>query len=338
MRKIAFEEHFFTPEHMSFLREYKGYPRLESVQHAELGTADCLRRMPGSSQVISPQLMERLMNIGAARISEMDANGIEMQVLSLAGPGVEELEQVQATALARRINDELAEAIKAHPSRFVGFATIAYGDPHSAADEAERCVSQLGFKGVKINSHLAGQYLDHKKYWPLWERIEKLGVPVMLHPKDPPKGVLSLLEDYPGLTQAAWGFSVDASIHALRLICSGLFDTYPGLRIVLGHLGEGIPFWLPRIDNHWVRAPMTVPLKKLPSEYFRENFFVSTSGMFHAPAFECVYHTLGADRILFAVDYPYERMSQASFIDQQRLSTQDKEKICHANVEKLLRI
>jgi predicted TIM-barrel fold metal-dependent hydrolase len=257
----------------------------------------------------------------------------------MAGPGVEEFDQPQATALARRINDELAESIKANPDRFVGLATVAYGDPVAAADEAERCVTRLGFKGVKLNSHVHGEYLDAKKFWGFWDMIEKLGVPVMLHPKDPPKGLLSLLDDYPGLTQAAWGFAIDTSTHALRLICSGLFDAYPKLRIVLGHLGEAIPFWMARIDNHWVRAPMSVPLKKLPSQYFRENFYVTTSGMFQHPAFQCVYQTLGADRMLFAVDYPYERMPDGSaFIDAVIVSESDKAKICHTNVEKLLGI
>ena len=337
MKKIGFEEHFFTPGHIKFLREYKGYPRLETIEDEKHQKVDCLMRMPGSSQVIWPQLMSRLLDVGKDRIAEMDRNGIDMQVLSMAGPGVEEIDPAHAGKLARSINNELAESIQAHPERFVGLATVAYGDPAGAADEVERAVTRLGFKGVKLNSHFKGEYLDHKKYWAFWERIEKLGVPAMLHPKDPPKGLLSLLEDYPGLTQAAWGFALDTSTHALRLIASGLFDAYPKLRIVLGHLGEAIPFWLARIDNHWARSPMSVPLKRRPSEYFRENFYVTTSGMFQHPAFQCVYQTLGADRILFAVDYPYESMPDGSkFIDEVAVKEEDRAKICHLNVEKLL--
>jgi 5-carboxyvanillate decarboxylase len=266
----------------------------------------------------------------------MDRNGIDMQVLSMAGPGVEEFDLPTGTALARSINDELAEAVARHPDRFAGLATVAYGDPDGAAVELERAVTKLGFKGAKVNSHVRGEYLDHPRYRAFWETAARLGVPVMLHPKDPLPGLLGLLDTYPGLTQAAWGFTVDAGTHALRLICSGLFDTCPKLQIVLGHLGEGIPFWLARIDNHWARSPKT-SLKKKPSEYFRENFYVSTSGMFEQPAFQCVYQTLGPERILFAVDYPYESIDQAvKFIDAAQLPDSDREKICHANVERLL--
>ena len=336
MKKIGFEEHFFTPGHLKYLRAHKGYPRLETVQDEKHGKVDCLMRMPGSSQVIWPQLMERLLDVGKGRIAEMDRNGIDMQVLSMAGPGVEELDPAHATALARSINNELAESIQAHPDRFVGLATLAYGDPHAAADELERAVTRLGFKGGKINSHVGGEYLDHRKYWSFWERAEKLGVPVMLHPKDPPPGMLSALDTYPGLTQAGWGFALDAGTHALRLICSGLFDAHPNLKIILGHLGEAIPFWMARIDNHWVRSPGS-RIKRLPSEYFRQNFVVTTSGMFHHPQFQCTYQILGADQICFAVDYPYESMPDGSrFIDEVSVSEADRDKICHANAEKLL--
>ncbi len=336
MRKIGFEEHFFTPGHIKYLRRHKGYPRLERIKDAKHGEVDCLMRMPGSSQVIWPQLMERLLDIGKGRIAEMDKNGIDLQVLSMAGPGVEELDAKDAAALARSVNNELAEAMQAYPGRFVGLATVAYGDPLGAADELERAVTKLGFKGAKVNSHVRGEYLDQRKYWPFWERAERLGVPVMLHPKDPPAGMLSALDTYPGLTQAAWGFALDAGSHALRLIASGLFDAHPKLKIILGHLGEAIPFWMARVDNHWVRSPGSL-IKKLPSEYFRQNFVVTTSGMFQHPQFQCTYQILGADQICFAVDYPYESMPDGSkFIDEVKIAEADRHKICHANAEALL--
>ena len=334
MKKICFEEHFFTQGHLDYLRSRKDYPRLVTTDDEQ--REDLLLRMEGSSQLMPRERVNRLLDIGAGRIAEMDRNGIAMQVLSMAGPGIEEFDLPTGSALARDINDELSSAINRHPDRFTGLATVAYGDPEGAARELERAVTQLGLRGAKINSHYNGEYLDHPRYRVFWETAEKLGVPVMLHPKDPPPGLLGMLDTYPGLTQAAWGFTLDASTHALRLICSGLFDACPKLRIALGHLGEGIPFWLARIDNHWVRSPGS-RLKRLPSEYFRENFFVSSSGMFEQPAFQCVYQTLGAEHILFAIDYPYESMEQGvKFIDAAQLPDADRARICHGNVEKLL--
>ncbi len=337
MKKISFEEHFFTNSHLDALRAHKGYPRLEKFTDQNGNTADRLMRMPGSFQDMSATIVGRLLDLGEGRVAAMDAAGIDMQVLSMAGPGIEELDLPTGRALAKDINDELAEAIARRPDRFTGLATLAYGDPEGAAAELERAVTKLGLKGGKLNSHLAGEYLDHRKYRVLWETAERLGVPMMLHPKDPPAGVLTALADYPGLTQAAWGFAFDAATHSLRLIASGLFDACPKLKIVLGHLGESIPFWLWRIDNHWTRSPMTVALQRRPSEYFLDNFLVSTSGMFHDPQFQCVYQTLGADRIMFAVDYPYEAMEQgARFIEGIVIPEGDKRKICSGNAEKLL--
>lgn len=337
MKKIGMEEHFFTSEHLDYLRSRTDYPRLESAEDENGKPADRLLRMPGSSQLIPRELMERLLDLGPGRLAAMDRAGIAMQVLSMAGPGVEEFDAATGAALARNVNDELAENVKRHPDRFAGLATIAYGDPRGAARELERAVTKLGFKGAKLNSHLAGEYLDDRKYWPIFEAAEALGVPLMLHPKDPPPGLLNLLSAYPGLTQAAWGFALDASSHALRLICSGLFDAHPRLRILLGHLGEGIPFWLSRIDNHWTRAPQTVSLRRKPSEYFRENFLITTSGMFWDPQFQCVCQIMGTDSIMFAADYPYESMEQAvRFIDAAPLGAAEREKICHSNAERQL--
>ena len=337
MKKIAFEEHFFTASHLECLRSRKDYPRLETFVDSEGRNAERLLRMPNSSQLMPAARMSQLLDLGAGRLAAMDAAGIDMQVLSMAGPGVEEFDLPTGRVLARAINDELAEAIARHPKRFAGLATLAYGDPEGAAAELERAVTKLGLKGGKLNSHVGGEYLDHRKYRVLWETAEGLGVPMMIHPKDPPAAVLSVLSDYPGLTQAAWGFAFDAATHSLRLIASGLFDACPNLKIVLGHLGEAIPFWLWRIDNHFARSPAAVALERRPSEYFLDNFMVSTSGMFHDPQFQCVYQTLGADRIMFAVDYPYEPMEQgARFIDGIVIPEADKRKICSGNVEKLL--
>ncbi|MCC6473640.1 MAG: amidohydrolase [Burkholderiales bacterium] len=336
MKKIALEEHFFTRSHLEYLRSHKGYPRLETVKGPDGRALEQLQLMPGSIQVMPQALLERLQDLGAGRLAAMDRGGIELQLLSLAGPGVEEFEVGDGTALARTINDELALAMRAHPDRFMGLATLAYADPKRAADELERCVRELGFKGGKLNSHLAGEYLDHPKYRCLFEAAQSLGVPLMLHPKDPPPAVLTALCDYPGLTQAAWGFAFDAGTHALRLIASGLFDDFPRLKILLGHLGEGLPFWMARIDNHFWRAPGARIRKKI-ADYVRANFIVTTSGMFGDAQLKCTREILGADHVFFAVDYPYESIEDAvRFIEAAPLSDEDREKICRGNAQRLL--
>lgn len=334
MKKIALEEHFTTQTHLNHLRARKDYPRLETGKD----DVERLFRTPSTTQPLSRQQVNKLLDVGPGRLAEMDSAGISMQVLSMSGPGVEELDLPSGTALAKQSNDELAQAVKKHPDRFAGFATLAYGDPRSAADELERAVTKLGLKGAKLNSHVGGEYLDDKKYWPMFEAAEKLDVPIYLHPKEPPKPILDAMAIYPELTRAMWGYSVDCGLHAMRLICSGLFDAFPRLKIILGHLGEGIPFWLWRIDNRWLYTPRQNP-RKPPGDYFKENFYVTTSGMFGEQAFLCVYQTLGAERILFAVDYPFESNEQgAKFIESVAICDADKEKICHTNAEKLLRL
>jgi 5-carboxyvanillate decarboxylase len=335
MRKIALEEHFFSQQHVDYLRSRKDFPRLETVEGAKGGKVEKLYRTPSSSQLYPQHLMATLLDVGPARLADMDAAGISMQVLS-TGPGVEEFDVATGTALARDINDELAETVRKHPDRYAGLAGLAYGDPEAAARELERCVTKLGLKGAKLNSHVGGEYLDDKKFWVLFETAERLDVPIYLHAKEPPPGLLDLLAPYPVLTQAAWGFAADTGLHAMRLICSGLFETYPRLKLLLGHLGEAIPFWLWRIDNNWLKGPRTTP-KRLPSDYFKGNVYVTTSGMFSASGFQCVYENIGADSILFAVDYPYQSNAEgAKFMESVAIPEFDREKIAYRNAQELL--
>jgi predicted TIM-barrel fold metal-dependent hydrolase len=335
LKIIAIEEHFTTPSHQKALRSRKVFPKIETVVDASGKKVERLFRTPHSSQPVRVKEAAAMIDIGAGRIADMDRAGVAMQVLMLAGPSIEEFDVPSGTALARDINDELAQEVKKNPQRFAGFASLAYGDPNGAAAELERAVRSLGLKGAKINSHVGGEYLDDRKFWALFERAEKLGVPIYLHPKEPPQKMLDFMEPYSTLKMASWGFAVETGLHAMRLIASGLFDAHPGLKIILGHLGEGIPFWLWRIDNHWRREGSRA--KRLPGEYFRENFFVTTSGMFTLQPFMCVYHVLGADRIMFAVDYPSEPNDVAvKFIESLPICEADKAKICHANAEKLL--
>lgn len=324
MRKIAIEEHFSTDEYLDCLRSMreKEYP---PSNHAQLFGADDISSTYGS----------KLLDVREGRLREMDEAGIDMQVLSLV-LGVEILDASTGTAIAKKTNDKLSEIVKQYPNRFAGLAALANQNPSEAADELKRAVGQLGLKGALIRSHVNREYLDDKKYWIIFEMAEKLGVPIYIHPMRPSPDMVKPYLTYPVLSGAMHGYAADAALCALRLICSGVFDEYPRLKIILGHLGEALPYWLWRMDNHWQRNPLANKLKKAPSEYIKDNFFITTSGMFWLPPLMCAYLALGADRILFAVDYPFESNKEAvQFIDSVPISDSDKEKICHLNAERL---
>lgn len=319
MKKIAIEEHFWTEDIINLFRS---------------------RKEP-SGGLVDPDIGSRLLDLREGRLRDMDESGIDMQVLCLAS-GLESFDASDGTAMAKKINDYLSEVVKGCPERFAGFAALAPQDPGAAANELERAVRELGLKGAKINSHIRGEYLDDPKYWVIFERAEKLGVPIYLHPRRPSPDMLKPYLTYPALAGSMWGYAAETGLHAMRLIFSGVFDKYPGLKIILGHLGEALPFWLWRIDNRWLREqvasdPMSKKLKKKPSQYIKDNFLVTTSGMFWQPALLCVYMALGAERILFAVDYPYESNREAvEFMDAMPICDSDKEMIYHANAERLL--
>jgi 5-carboxyvanillate decarboxylase len=341
MKRIAIEEHFFTQEYLTYLRSRRDYPRLETMK-VENREMEWLRLAPGCSLPSVGHLQSGLLEVGEGRLKIMDEVGIDMQVLSLSFPGVEALDPQDATSLSKRINDELFAVVKKYPDRFAGFAAIAPQDPGAAANELERAVKKLGFKGAMINSHIRGEYLDDRKYWVVFERAEKLNVPLYIHPRQPSPDMIKPYLTYPELASPAWGFAAETGLHAMRLICSGVFDKYPNLKIILGHLGEALPWWLWRLDSRWVvvgrEESATAPrAMKKPSQYIKDNFYVTTSGMFWHPALQCCYSALGADRILFAVDHPYESSKDAvQFMDTASICDGDKEKIYHLNAEKLL--
>ena len=335
MKRITIEEHFSTEEHLAYLRSIleKKYPVPEVIQEEKILD----RELPFLSPSAKENEVSRLLDIGEGRLMEMDEAGIDMQVLSLISPGVQVFDPPTGTTLAKKINDLLSETVRKYPKRFAGLASIAPQNPIDAADELERAVQELGLKGASINSHVKGEYLDDKKYWVIFERAEKLGVPIYLHPRSPSPAMAEPYLAYPMLAAALCGFSAEVALHALRLICSGLFDEYPKLNIILGHLGEALPYWLWRLDTIWNRRSLLNKLKKTPTDYFKENFFVTTSGMFSQPPLLCSYLALGADRILFAVDYPLESNKDAvQFMEETPICDSDKEKIYHFNAEKLL--
>jgi len=340
-KKICVEEHFSTRDHLEkMLSIYeKRYPVPEVMEQEKYILSDAPFLSSMTSNAGTSTMMSRLCDIGIGRLDAMDKYGIDTQVVSLVSPGVQVFDASAGTNLAREYNNQLAAATKDHPKRFAGLACIAPQNPKDAADELERTVREFGFRGCLINSHTKGEYLDDKKYWVIFERAQKLDVPIYLHPRAPSPEMMKPFTGYPEtmLDSAMWGFTAEAALHSMRLICSGLFDEFPRLKIVIGHLGETIPYLINRIDNRYSVTPFPKKLKKLPGQYFRENFLVSTSGMNEDPApLILAISVLGADNIMFAVDYPMEDAGVAiRFIDNAPISDKDREKICHLNAERV---
>jgi 2,3-dihydroxybenzoate decarboxylase len=336
-KKICVEEHFSSPEHIDLLRAIleKKYPSPEVLQQEKyiLGDAPFLGALNAPPM---QKMLSRLYDVGKGRVEEMDKYKIDMQVVSLVCPGVQVFEPTAALKLAEKYNNHHSALIKEHPKRFAGLTCLAPQVPEAAADELERGVRDLKFKGGIINSHTKGEYLDNKKYWVIFERAEKLGVPIYLHPRSPSPDMMKPYLGYPMLDSAMWGFGAETGLHAMRLICSGVFDEYPKLKIVLGHMGEMIPGQLSRIDNRWAVLPFAKKIRNLPGQYFRDNFVVNTSGMFSHPVLAMTLSVLGADSIMFAVDYPMEDPEEAiSFMNTAPISDEDKEKIYHLNAERV---
>lgn len=282
-------------------------------------------------------------DLGADRLQHMDATGIDVQVLSYASPGVQILPAVEAVPLARDANDQLAAAIQAHPDRFAGFATLPTPDPEAAAAELERAVLQLGFKGAMINGRTNDRFLDDPSFRPILEAAVALDVPIYLHPTIPSKAVQDAY--YAGLdpaisagfATAGWGWHAETGIHALRMILAGVFDQYPSLQLILGHWGEMIPFYLARVDE--ALSPVAKHLQRRVSDYFLQQVYVTPSGMFTLPPFLLTLQIMGADRIMYAVDYPFIEGEQArAFLENAPISPADKEKIAHGNAERVLKL
>ena len=305
-KRIAAEEGWMTPE---LMRMYLKILETRSLNDPGFYS---LWGFFGTSQSERARLLfERIQDIGARRLADMDAAGIDMQLLMLTSPGVQVFDPATATALAASTNDTLAQAIRDHPTRYAGLAAIAPHAPREAAIELERAVTKLGLKGALINSHTQGEYLDDEKYWDIFAAAEAQGVPIYLHPNTPsPQMVEPFLSRT--LDAAIYGFAVETGLHALRLIVAGVFDRFPKLNIVLGHLGEGLPYWLSRIDfmhGGIVRANRSAgvrPLQRLPSEYLRENFYYTNSGVAWEPPISYLQKVIGHDRLMYAMDYPYQ--------------------------------
>ncbi len=325
MRMIAIEEHYSNPLYREKLGANEARSPYMIARSAELGH----------------EIGKEIDDLGESRIRQMDANGIDVQVLSFNAPVAHGFTDDEAIAMARRLNDQLAAAMKAHPKRFAGFAALPVAAPEAAADELERCVKDCGFVGAMVHGHANGRFLDDKSFWPIFARAEKLGVPIFLHPALPPPGVMKAyyegFEDI--LARPGWGFGVDTSVHFLRILFAGVFDAYPKLQFVMGHLGEGLPFAMHRLNEHTHHMAKRRGLKKTPLEYIRDHLYVATSGNWYEPAFVCTLLAMGADRILWAVDWPYEANKVGmDFWNKISLSDGDREKIAHGNAERLLKL
>jgi predicted TIM-barrel fold metal-dependent hydrolase len=331
MRRITLEEHYRSP-----------------LVDEEIPEA---RHFFGPANAMSQELLQRLSKLGRLgeeRIADMDRGAIDLQVISHTLPSPEMLEAPQSISLSQRVNDDMAAAVARYPKRLAAFATLPVADPAAAATELERAVKQLGFKGALINGiskagPTKGRFLDDPLFTPLLERAEKLDVPLYLHPATPPEAVekayFSGLE--PGLARAlsiaGWGWHAEQGLHTLRLIGSGVFDRFPHLQVIIGHMGEMIPYFLARINN--VLTPVTKGLQKSVADYFHSNVHITTSGLFTAPPLYLALAVVGADRILYSVDYPFSSNEQGqAFLEKLSLSPADFEKITHGNAEKLLKL
>jgi gamma-resorcylate decarboxylase len=322
--KITLEEHFVLPS------------SLATTFHPLGLTAEMWSRIEA-----------RLLDVEEQRLPQMDANGIQMQVVSLTASGIQaETDPRRAIEHARAANDWLAQRfIIAHPTRFSGFAAVALQDPTAAAAEAERAVTQLGFAGVLINGYCnqgdenRAEYLDLPKFHPFWERVEALGVPVYLHPRAPLPSQRVVYEGHDEMMGPMWAFGAETAAHALRLMTSGLFDRYPRQQVILGHLGEGLVAMMARAQRRFEYTPCGKQLKKPLAQYLRDHFYITTSGNFHTPTLNNVIEELGIDRVLFSVDYPYESMSEgASWFDGCPLADEVKLKVGRSNALRLLKL
>ena len=332
-RVIAVEEHFITEDFFAVTASLKAGPGEEAEKAFIDGFA------------ANPQMRRRMVDI-ATRLVEMDASGTDLSVLSLNPPGVQlYADASQAVSLAREANDALVEIIKARPARFAGLGAVAPQEPDKAALEIKRIIGPLGLGGVMINSHTLGHYLDEPQFEPILAALEEECATLYLHPRVPSPAMLQPYNQY-GMLAAVWGFQAEAGAHAVRLIMSGVFDRHPGLKVMLGHCGEALPFWMWRLDNiygrtfGWAGKKLgMVKLERKPSEYLRSNFAVSTSGMDDPEVLAFCIGKLGVQNVLFAIDYPYEDSATATqFLADAPLAPEQRAMVSHRNAERLFRI
>ena len=308
--KIGLEEHFAIPETIG----------------------DSLGYFPGGANDLKTK---QLLDLFDMRIQEMDTYGMDMMILSLNSPAIQAIyDKQEAARICRIANEALADAIQKYPDRFRGFAALPLQDPDLACEELHYCIEELGFVGVLANGYSQidtpdnYKYLDEPMYRQFWAEMSKLDCPFYLHPRDPMPENNHVLDGHYWIHGAPWSFGVETGSHAMRLMCSGLFDEYPNLRILLGHLGEAIPFLIWRAEHVLQRRRRGIPTQRPLTDYFQDNFWVTTSGQFYLPAMLCAMASVGTDHIMFATDYPFEKVCDAcEWFDALQISPADKRKI-----------
>jgi len=286
-------------------------------------------------------LATRLHDLGELRIKDMDEAGIDLQVISHAAPATQKLDPASAAEVTRRVNDRLYEVVRSRPDRFAAFASLPTPDPDAAAAELERTVTKLGFKGAMLNGLTNGTlFLDDKRFWGIFERAQALDVPLYFHPSTPHAAVMeAYFKDYPTLMRSPWSFIIETATAGVRLMMSGVLDTYPRLKVILGHLGEALPFSLWRLDYTHGLIKETAKLKRTFTQYFCEHFYITTSGNFYTPALLCSIMALGADRIMLSVDWPFNNNKEAvDWLQGAPVSPEDKANILGGNAARLLRV
>jgi 5-carboxyvanillate decarboxylase len=331
MHMIATEEAFATPEYLEALGNLGATSTSDLIRYA----AYFLTKEPAATGLCDVE----------TRLASMDANGVDMHLMSLTSPGVQLFDADLGTSLAKQTNDRLAELIRQYPKRFAGLAAIAPQDPAKAADEVTRAMTELGMNGIIINSHTNGEYLDERKFDPILEAAQRNKAPIYIHPTFPSDDMFKPYSVY-GVSGAIWGFAAETGLHAVRMLFGGVFDRFPDLQIVLGHMGESLPYWLFRFDNIYemmmsqgqVPAGM-IKLERKPSEYVKSNMHITTSGMFSDDVLKFVIDAVGVDRIMFAIDYPFESSKAgADWIRAAPITAEQKEMILSGNAQRLFKI
>jgi 2,3-dihydroxybenzoate decarboxylase/5-carboxyvanillate decarboxylase len=331
VRKVATEEACSIPE----VAEALGRVSRTAWDNLDIKLVSSIYGAPADAP--NP-LLSQLLDIGEQRLAVMDEHGVDMHLLSLTAPGVQMFDADTATELASLANDRIAEAVRRHPTRFAGLATCAPQDPERAAKEMERAINTLGLNGFVINSHTNNEYLDEQKYWPILEAAEALDAAIYIHPRAPSDGMAAPFDDY-RLEAAVWGYGMEVGTHAVRLMLSGALDRFENLKIVIGHMGEAVPFWLWRLDYMGAPGRQGRTQRLSASEYFERNFAITTSGVEDPLALRYCIDKVGVDRVMWAIDYPYQPTAPAvQWIDAAELSDEERDKVCHGNAERIFHI
>ena len=337
-QRIATEEAFAPAEMIDI------YRKILAKSDVDPGFQGLMGFYMSSPSARAQHIMRCLQDLDQVRLQHMDDAGIDRQVIALTAPGVQVMDKDTAVAFSRVANDELAEAVRRHPTRFTGMIAVAPQDPAAAALEIERGVTRLGMNAVIINSHTQGEYLSDSKFWDIFAAAEAHDVPIYLHPNSLPRNMIGSFQDC-GLDGAIYGFGVETGLHALRIITAGVFDRFPKLQLIIGHMGEALPFWAYRLD-YMHRATVLSnryesikPLRKKPSDYLRENFFITNSGVAWEPAIKFTQEIVGVDRVMYAMDYPYQYAAdEVKAMDNMAMSAEVKKKFFQTNAESVFKI